>query len=45
MTNSLLKQVMLKPVQRKIDSFLDTDELIEKIRSGYTINRVAKKGQ
>lgn len=42
MANNLLKQVMLKPVQKKIDSFLDTDELIEKIRSGYTINRVSK---
>lgn len=42
MAKSLLQQVMLKPVQRKIDSFLDTDQLIEKIRSGYTINRVAK---
>lgn len=36
---------MLKPVQKKIDSFLDTDQLIEKIRSGYTINRVAKFAQ
>lgn len=42
MAKSLLQQVMLKPVQRKIDSFLDADQLIEKIRSGYTINRVAK---
>jgi CRISPR/Cas system-associated exonuclease Cas4 (RecB family) len=42
MAKSLLQQVMLKPVQRKIESFLDADELIAKIRSGYTINRVAK---
>jgi CRISPR/Cas system-associated exonuclease Cas4 (RecB family) len=42
MAKSLLQQVMLKPVQRKIDSFLDTDQLIEKIRLGYTINRVDK---
>lgn len=45
MAKSLLQQVMLKPVQKKIDSFLDTDQLIEKIRSGYTINRVAKFAQ
>jgi len=42
MAKSLLSQVMLKPVQRKIDSFLDTDDLISKINSGYTIKRVDK---
>jgi CRISPR/Cas system-associated exonuclease Cas4 (RecB family) len=42
MTKNLLKQVMLKPVQKKIDSFLNPEELIEKINSGYTINRVPK---
>ena len=42
MAKSLLKQVMLKPVQNKIDSFLNADELIEKIKSGYTIKRVPK---
>jgi CRISPR/Cas system-associated exonuclease Cas4 (RecB family) len=42
MAKSLLKEVMLKPVAKKIDSFLDTEQLIEKIRSGYTINRVDK---
>jgi CRISPR/Cas system-associated exonuclease Cas4 (RecB family) len=42
MAKSLLKQVMLKPVQNKIDSFLNSDELIEKINSGYTIKRVPK---
>lgn len=45
MAKSLLQQVMLKPVQKKIDSFIDADQLIEKIRSGYTINRVAKHTQ
>lgn len=42
MAKSLLQQVMLKPIQRKIESFLDTDELIAKINSGYTIKRVDK---
>ena len=42
MAKSLLQQVMLKPVQKKIDSFLNTDELIAKINSGYTIKRVDK---
>ena len=42
MAKSLLQQVMLTPVQKKIDSFLNTDELIQKINSGYTVNRIAK---
>jgi CRISPR/Cas system-associated exonuclease Cas4 (RecB family) len=42
MAKSLLKEVMLKPVEKKIESFLDTNQLIEKINSGYTINRVDK---
>ena len=42
MAKSLLQQVMLKPIEKKIESFLDSDELIAKIRSGYTINRVDK---
>jgi CRISPR/Cas system-associated exonuclease Cas4 (RecB family) len=42
MAKSLLQQVMLKPVEKKIESFLNSEELIEKIRSGYTINRVDK---
>lgn len=42
MAKSLLQQVMQKPVQKKIDSFLDTDEIIAKINSGYIINRVDK---
>jgi CRISPR/Cas system-associated exonuclease Cas4 (RecB family) len=45
MAKSLLQQVMLKPVQKKIDSFLDADQLIEKINSGYTVKRVAKHAQ
>jgi CRISPR/Cas system-associated exonuclease Cas4 (RecB family) len=45
MAKSLLKEVMLKPVAKKIDSFLDTDQLIEKIREGYTIKREAKFAQ
>jgi CRISPR/Cas system-associated exonuclease Cas4 (RecB family) len=42
MAKSLLQQVMLKPVQKKIDSFLNTEELIAKINSGYTVKRVDK---
>lgn len=34
---------MEKPIEKKIQSFLDTDALIEKINSGYTIKRVAKE--
>jgi CRISPR/Cas system-associated exonuclease Cas4 (RecB family) len=45
MAKSLLQQVMLKPVQKKIDSFLDADQLIEKINSGYTVNRITKHAQ
>lgn len=33
---------MLKPIEKKIESFLDSEQLIAKIRSGYTINRVDK---
>jgi len=42
MAKSLLQQVMLKPIEKKIESFLNSEELIAKIRSGYTINRVDK---
>jgi CRISPR/Cas system-associated exonuclease Cas4 (RecB family) len=44
MSKSLLQQVMLKK-ETKIDSFLDPQALIEKINSGYTINRVDKHTQ
>lgn len=44
MARNLLSQVMLKH-EAKIASFLDHDELIAKIRSGYTINRVARHQQ
>jgi CRISPR/Cas system-associated exonuclease Cas4 (RecB family) len=42
MAKNLLSQVMLKKVDNKVASFLNTAELIEKINSGYTINRVDK---
>lgn len=42
MAKNLMTQVMLKPVAKKIESFLDTEQLIEKIRGGYTVNRVDK---
>ncbi|MEY4335071.1 MAG: hypothetical protein RLZZ196_3821 [Bacteroidota bacterium] len=44
MTKSLLQQVMLK-AEKKVPSFIDKDALIEKINSGYTINRVPKFAQ
>lgn len=40
MTKNLLKQVMEKPVEKK--KLFNTEELIQKIQSGYTVNRVAK---
>lgn len=43
MAKSLLKDVLAKPIQRKVESFLDTDELIAKINSGYTVKRVARE--
>jgi CRISPR/Cas system-associated exonuclease Cas4 (RecB family) len=43
MAKSLLSEIMLKSVKKK--SFLDTDQLIEKIRTGYTVKRVAKHQQ
>jgi CRISPR/Cas system-associated exonuclease Cas4 (RecB family) len=43
MAKSLLSEVMAKPIQKKIESFLNSDDLIAKINSGYTINRVAKE--
>jgi CRISPR/Cas system-associated exonuclease Cas4 (RecB family) len=43
MAKNLLNQVMLKSVKKK--SFLDTDQLIEKIKSGYTVKRVPKHQQ
>jgi CRISPR/Cas system-associated exonuclease Cas4 (RecB family) len=44
MAKNLLQQVMLKAEQKVLsqESFLDRDELIEKIRSGYTVKRVDK---
>ena len=45
MAKSLLKDVLAKPVQRKIESFLNTEDLIAKINSGYTIKRVSKHQQ
>ena len=45
MAKSLLEQVMLKKVGSNPSSrpsFLDKDALIQKINSGYTINRVDK---
>jgi hypothetical protein len=41
MTKSLLQQVMLKSVSKK-STILDADALIEKIKSGYVINRGPK---
>jgi CRISPR/Cas system-associated exonuclease Cas4 (RecB family) len=43
MSKSLLSEIMLKSVKKK--SFLDTDELITKIKSGYTVNRVPRHTQ
>ncbi len=40
MTKNLLKSVMQKPVEKK--KMLDTEELIKKIESGYTVNRIPK---
>lgn len=44
MAKNLLQQVMLKGAQKATagPSFVDRDALIEKIRSGYTVNRVDK---
>ena len=45
MAKNLLQQVMLKKVESNTmnqPSFLDRDALIEKINSGYTVNRVTK---
>jgi len=45
MAKNLLSQVMIKKVETNSNSkpsFLDKDELIAKINSGYTINRVDK---
>jgi len=44
MTKNLLQQIMLKTENKIISqpSFVDKDSLIEKIRLGYTINRVDK---
>lgn len=44
MAKSLLQQVMLKGETKK-KSFLDTDALIEKINSGYIVNRTPKHQQ
>jgi CRISPR/Cas system-associated exonuclease Cas4 (RecB family) len=40
MVKNLLQEIMVKAAENK--SFLNTDQLIEKIRSGYTINRVPR---
>lgn len=48
MAKSLLQQVMLKKVEDNSASkvsFLDRDALIQKINSGYTINRIDKFAQ
>jgi CRISPR/Cas system-associated exonuclease Cas4 (RecB family) len=48
MAKNLLQQVMLKKVEESATnkpSFLDREALIEKINSGYTINRVTKFAQ
>lgn len=42
MAKNLLQQVMLKKVDEKKSSFLDTEELIKKIQHGYIVNRVDK---
>lgn len=42
MAKNLLSQVMLKSAEEKKGTFLNTEELIQKIQSGYTVNRVAK---
>jgi CRISPR/Cas system-associated exonuclease Cas4 (RecB family) len=41
MTKNLLHEVMIKSVSRK-NNILDSDALIEKIRSGYVVNRGPK---
>jgi CRISPR/Cas system-associated exonuclease Cas4 (RecB family) len=41
MTKSLLQQVMLKSVSKK-STIIDSDALIEKIKSGYIVNRGPK---
>jgi CRISPR/Cas system-associated exonuclease Cas4 (RecB family) len=43
MVKNLLSQVMIKAAQER--SFLNKDELVAKINSGYTIKRVAKHQQ
>ena len=43
MTKNLLKQVMMKQAEKIVT--LDSDAIIEKIRSGYTINRGPKHTQ
>lgn len=40
MTKNLLKQVLMKPVEKS--KTLNQEELVEKIQGGYTINRVTK---
>lgn len=45
MAKNLLSQVMLKAELTPKKSFLDTQALIEKINSGYTVKRVAKHTQ
>jgi CRISPR/Cas system-associated exonuclease Cas4 (RecB family) len=42
MAKNFLQQVMLKKLEAKQDSFLDTQELIEKIQYGYIAKREAK---
>jgi CRISPR/Cas system-associated exonuclease Cas4 (RecB family) len=47
MTKNLLNQIMLKGAEAaaRKKTFLDIDNLVERINSGYTINRVSKHTQ
>ncbi len=46
MTKNLLKQVMIKKEEpNKVAEIIDTKALIEKIQSGYIVNRVSKHTQ
>lgn len=43
MTKNLLQQIMLKPIEKK--SFINEQDLIEKIQSGYTVDLASKHMQ
>jgi CRISPR/Cas system-associated exonuclease Cas4 (RecB family) len=45
MAKNLLSEIMEKSVKKKIDSFLDVDELIAKIQHGYIVKRETKFAQ